>query len=354
MSRKKKYKAKRVGLPPGSIIYTGEKRDLNVHISVFDYNEHRLEEKTLKSIEECLAYRDKDTVSWVNLDGVHDTQQIEKLGAHYNIHPLVLEDIVHTTQRPKVDEHDNYLFIVLKMLEFDSTRNEVTSEQISLILGPSYVISFQENQGDVFDPIRERIRTARGRIRKVGPDYLAYALIDAIVDHYFVVLEKIGERIEELEEVVLKDPSVEYAQAIHALKRETILLRKAVWPLREVISYLDRIETNLINPNTRVFLKDVYDHTIQVIDSVESYRDIISGMLEIYLASVSNRMNEVMKVLTIISTIFIPLTFVVGVYGMNFEFMPELKMKWAYPTVMLGMLLIVAGMLFFFRKRKWI
>ena len=293
-------------------------------------------------------------MTWINIDGVHQPENIEKIGKQFKIHPLVLEDVVNTGQRPKMEDFDDYLFIVLKMLHYDEKENETKTEQVSLILSSNYVISFQESEGDVFDPLRERIRVDRGRVRKMRADYLAYSLMDAIVDNYFMVLEKIGERIEDIEDEMIKNPTPEVLQSIHKLKRELIFLRKSVWPLREVISRLERWESPLIDKSIDIYLRDVYDHTIQVIDALETFRDVLSGMLDIYLSSVSNRMNEVMKVLTIIATIFIPLTLIAGIYGMNFRFMPELEIPLAYPMVLLSMLFVGLLMVAYFRKKKWL
>ena len=253
-----------------------------------------------------------------------------------------------------MEDYTNYLFVVIKMLQYIEKDNEIKGEQISLILGSNWVVSIQETEGDVFDPIRERLRTDKGRIRKMGADYLVYALMDAIVDNYFAVLEKVGETIEEIEDAVIANPSPETLQVIHDLKRQMILLRKSVWPLREVISRLERWESELINESTDVFLRDLYDHTIQVIDAIETFRDMLSGMLDIYMSSVSNRMNEVMKVLTIIATIFLPLTLVAGIYGMNFRIMPELQWDWGYPFALLIMFAVAIVMLVYFRRKKWL
>ena len=313
-----------------------------------------MEEKEAKDVEECFPFRDKPTVTWINIDGVDRVDVIEKLGKHFNLHPLALEDIVNTGQRPKMEDFLDYILLVLKMLYYDEKEGEFKAEQISLILGPNWVISFQENEGDVFDPIRERIRSDKGRIRKMGADYLVYVLMDAIVDNYFIILEKIGENIEEIEDNLVTNPAPETLQALHNLKRQMIFLRKSVWPLREVISRLERWESQLVNKSTDIYLRDLYDHTIQVIDAIETFRDMLSGMLDIYLSSVSNRMNEVMKVLTIIATIFIPLTLVAGLYGMNFKFMPELEWPWGYPFVLLVMFAIGILMVIYFRKKKWL
>lgn len=345
---------KRAGLPPGALIQIGEKKTETVRITIIDYDEMQFEEREAKTVEECFPFKDKPTVTWINIDGVHQIDVIEKIAKHFDIHPLVSEDIVNTGHRPKMDDFENYIFVILKMFHCNEEDNAIETEQVSLVLGSNFVISFQERQGDVFNPIRERIRKAKGRIRKKGADYLAYALVDVIVDNYFIILEKLGENIELLEEELLTNPGRETLQAIHNLKREMIFLRKSVWPLREVISGLERAESSFIQESTGIYLRDVYDHTIQVIDTIETFRDMVSGMLDIYLSSISNKMNEVMKVLTIIATIFIPLTFVAGIYGMNFEYMPELKWHWGYFTVWFLMVAMVVSMLFYFRRRKWL
>jgi magnesium transporter len=344
----------KVGLPPGTLVHVGEKKAEKVKITVIDYDRENFEEKEVEKIEECFTDKDKPTVTWINVDGLQEVGIIEKVGAHFGIHPLVLEDILHTGQRPKVEDLGDYIFIVLKMLYHDDQEDEMLGEQVSLLLGQNCVISFQEREGDIFNPIRERIRNSKGRIRRAGADYLAYALVDAIVDHYFVILEKMGEKIESLEEELVTNPTPETLQIIHKLKRNLIFLRKSVWPLREVINALERGESPLITEPTGIYLRDVYDHSIQVIDTIETFRDMVSGMLDIYLSSLSNRMNEVMKVLTIIATIFIPLTFIAGIYGMNFKFMPELEWHWGYPTALIVMLLIVGSMFIYFRRKKWL
>jgi len=266
-----------------------------------------------------------------------------------------MEDILNTEQRPKTENYSDYLYIVMKMLYADVSANVVLTEQISLVLGQNYVISFQEGiEGDVFGQVRERLRNEKGKARKLGADYLVYSLIDAVVDNYFSVLETLGEQIEALEEKLVANPTSNTLQEIHYLKREMIFLRKAVWPLREVISSLQRGDSILVQDITRLYLRDVYDHTIQVIDTVETYRDMVSGMLDIYLSSVSNRLNAVMKVLTIIATIFMPLTFLAGVYGMNFKYMPELEWRYGYGMIWALMIFIGLYMLVYFRKKKWL
>jgi magnesium transporter len=354
MKNNKKRKIRKTALPPGTLIYTGDRKMDQVEIHLLDYDSDSIREKELTEIEKAFPFKELPTVTWVNINGLHDVELIEKLGKHFSFHPLILEDVLSVNQRPKIEESGKILFVVLKMLRFNDKTEKVDSEQVSLILGSNFLFTFQEKAGDVFEPVRERLRQHKGRIRTAGPDYLAYALIDAIVDNYFLVLEKMGDKIEDLEEMLMNKPSEETLKILHQLKREMISLRKSVWPLREVISSLERSESPLIQKTTGIYLRDVYDHTIQVIDTVESYRDMISGMLDIYLSSISNRMNEVMKVLTIIATIFIPLTFIAGVYGMNFEYMPELNWKWSYPLILVVMLGVGGLMIAYFRKKKWL
>ena len=350
-----KKMSKKAGLTPGTLVHIGKKKVEKARIRIIDYDESQLNEKEAKKIEECFPFKEKPTVTWINIDGLHEVGIIEKIGKHFDVHPLVLEDIVNTGQRPKMEDFDSYIFMVLKMLYWDEEKNEVIAEQLSLILGSNFVISFQERVGDVFESVRERIRSAKGRVRRMGADYLAYALADAVVDRYFIILEKLGEKIESMEEELVHNPTPETLQTIHTLKREMIFLRKSVWPLRELISGLERGESDLIREATHIFLRDVYDHTIQVIETIETFRDMVSGMLDIYLSSVSNRMNAVMKVLTIIATIFIPLTFIAGIYGMNFEYMPELKWHWVYPEAFWAIIAVIAGvMLFYFKRKRWL
>jgi len=348
-----KKKSKKVGLPPGSIVHIGNKRDEKVKITIVDYSKAKFQEKEAKSVGECFHYKDKSTITWINIDGVHEIKVIEEIGKHFNLHPLILEDIVDTDQRPKIKDFGNYIFIILKMLYCDIKGNAIRVEQVSLILGKNYVISFQEREGDVFNAIRERIRNNIGQIRKLGADYLVYSLIDAIVDNYFTIIERLDEEIENLEDKVIIQPNPSNVQAIHKLKRDLIFLRKSVWPLREVISFLEKDESPLVLESTNIYLRDVYGHTIQVMDTIETLRDIISGILDIYLSSINTRMNEIMKMLTIIATIFIPLTFITGIYGMNFRYMPEVKWFWGYPAVLSIMVAIGIGMLIYFKRKKW-
>ena len=354
MSRLIKKRSGKAGLPPGTLVHVGERKAEKVKIRILDYDEAQFEEKEAKTIEESFPFKDKPTVTWINIDGLHEVEIIEKLGSHFGLHPLLLEDILNTDQRPKMEDYGDYIFIVLKMLYSGENKDEIEAEQVSLILGSNFVISLQEREGDVFDPVRDRIRKSKGRIRKTGSDYLAYALLDAIVDNYFLILENVGEKIEDTEQQLATNPSPTTLQYIRELKNEMIFLRKSIWPLRELINGLERCESTLIHESTGAYLRDVYDHTIQIIDTVESCRDMISGMVDIYLSSISNKMNEVMKVLTIFASIFIPLTFVAGVYGMNFEFMPELTWRWGYFALLAVMALIGISLVFYFKRKRWL
>lgn len=355
MEKVLKKRSHKRGLPPGTLIHIGEKKTGEVKITVIDYDETRFDEKEVRHIEECFVFKDTPTVTWINIEGVHQVEIVRKLGDCFGFHPLMLEDILNTDQRPKTDDYGEYLYIVLKMLHYRETTDGLVIEQVSVILGRNFVISFQEGiEGDVFNPVRERLRTGKGRIRSMAADFLAYTLIDSIVDNYFTILERMGEKMELLEEELVANPVTATVHKIQNLKKEMIFLRKAVWPLREVINFLERGESPLIRGTLRVYLRDVYDHSIQVMDSIETFRDMLSGMLDIYLSSISNRLNEVMKFLTIIGTIFMPLTFIAGVYGMNFQHMPELTWAWGYPLVLLGMLAIGLSMLVYFKKKKWL
>ncbi|HEY3362639.1 MAG TPA: magnesium/cobalt transporter CorA [Methanosarcina sp.] len=345
----------KTGLAPGTLVHVGEKKAEKVVIRVLAYNSEKLIEKELETIEECLEFKGQPDINlWINVDGLDRVDIIEKLGGYFNIHPLTLEDVLNTGQRPKTEDYDSYIYTVLKMMLLDKEKEEILIDQISIIIGFNYLLSFQEREGDVFDPVRERFENPASRLRKSGVDYLAYSLIDAVVDNYFLILEHFGDEIEYLEEGLVLQPRPETLMTIQKYKRDMITLRKAVWPLRELINGLQRVESDLITESTSIYLRDIYDHTIQVIDSVEELRDILSSMVDIYLSSVSYRMNDVMKVLTVIATIFIPLTFIAGVYGMNFESMPELKWRWGYPVVMLGMTFIGVSMFVYFKKRRWV
>ncbi|WP_319406803.1 magnesium/cobalt transporter CorA [uncultured Desulfosarcina sp.] len=354
MSRFTRKSSKKAGSSPGTLVHVGERKTDDVHLALLHYDAETVIEKPLELVEEALPLLTSSATTWLNIDGIHDISLMEHIGKIYGVHPLTLEDVLNTTQRPKTEAFDGYLFIVLKMLHYDAEKEGISSEQVSLILGKTFLITFQEVAGDVFTPVRERIRKGKGQIRTGGCDYLAYALIDAIVDNYFVILEKVGQRLETLEETIDENPDAGMLEEIHAIRHDLIYLRKQVWPLREIIAHLQKDGAPFVGEAIGPFLRDVYDHTIQTIDTIESFRDILSGMQDLYLSIISNRMNEVMKVLTIIATIFIPITFVAGIYGMNFTHMPELAWRWGYLFVWIVILAIIIGMLVFFRRRKWV
>jgi magnesium transporter len=344
----------KAGAAPGTLVHIGEQRIEKVHITLVLYGPDTIEEHQVDTLDEAIALCDGSGFAWLNIDGIHDIDLIGGLGHHFDIHPLTQEDILNTAHRPKFEEFEHYAYIVLKMLRYDSAHRKVLTEQVSLLLTGKTLISLQESQGDVFDPVRARLHKGRGRIRKAGSDYLAYALIDAIVDHYFAILEQIGIQIEEIEEDALTDPTPEVLQRIHQMKREVLYLRKQVWPLREVVGVMAKEEPALIQDDTMIFLRDVHDHTIQIMETIESQRDILSGLLDIYMTGISNKMNEVMKVLTIMATIFIPITFIAGVYGMNFKYMPELEWPWGYGLVWGAMVAVVITMVLYFKNKKWL
>lgn len=343
------------GLPPGTPVYEGEAKTEEVVISVIDYTSREITEFEPARVEEIFSFKQRNSVTWINVSGVHDVEMIQKIGENFGIHPLVQEDITNTNQRSKTEVYDSYLYAVVRMLETDDSVEVITSEQVSFVLGHGYVLSFQQHLGDVLDPVRDRLRNDQGRIRRMGADYLLYSLLDAVIDNYFGVLEKLGSRVEAVEDEVMEEkPSTETLQKIHHLKKDTIFLRKCVWPLRESVSAMQKSESKLLTSTTTLFMRDLYDHVIRLIDTVETCRDVITGVFDMYHSMVSNRMNEIMKVLTIIATIFIPVTFVAGIYGMNFELMPETEWVYGYPAALGIMALIALGMLAYFRKKKWI
>lgn len=340
-----------IGAPPGTMIYNGEEKNQRIKITLIEFNDTDYFEDDFYDLSTCLSHVKDNMVKWINVEGVHNVDLIEKIGKLYNLHPLTLEDIVHIDQRPKFEDYDHYVLAILKMIMYE---NEVRAEQLSLVLVENTVISFQEpNGGDAFDIIRARLRQNKGRVRKLGSDYLFYALMDAVVDCYFNAIEKIGDKVEKIEEEIINEPRRESLIELYNLKREVIYLRKQVWPLRDMISNLFRSETAFITPSTQLFFRDLQDHSTRIIDTVETYRDLLSGIMDIYLSTNANKMNEVMKVLTIISSIFIPVTFIVGVYGMNFEFMPELRSPYGYAVVWGIMLSIIIGQIIYFKKKKW-
>jgi magnesium transporter len=342
------------GTSPGTLALAPEKTSEKSRLTLISYDQDHYLAKEIDTIEEALPLKESPAVTWINIDGLHDITLIESIGRHFGIHPLTQEDIVNIGQRPKAEDFDDYIYIVFKMLSYRDGMDQIDSEQVSIVLGSNFLISFQESPGDVLAPVRERIEKGKGRIRKAGCDYLAYALIDAVVDHYFLVLETFGEKIEDLEAELLSDPTPNSLQHLYAMKRNIIFFRKQVWPIRELLNRLVKEESPLIDKSVDVFISDVYDHTIQIIDTIESFRDLMAGLLDIYLSTISNRMNAIMKILTIMATIFIPLTFIAGIYGMNFDYMPELKWRWAYPALWVIFISIFLGMLGWFKHKKWL
>ncbi|WP_372938482.1 magnesium/cobalt transporter CorA [Seonamhaeicola sp.] len=355
MARKRLYRSKKkLGQAPGSVVYTGERSKEKLFLEAFDFTKDNYTEKQLTNIEDCFEYKHTETITWINLNGLNHVNAIETLGKHFDIHHLALEDIVNISQRPKLDDHETYLFFVIKMLYYNDS-NHLVSEQVSLILGKNYVFSFQEAEGDVFDPIRDRIRNAKGRVRGMSSDYLLYTLIDAIVDHYFNIIEILGDKIEDLEtDVFANKTRDDLSIRIQDLKREILRVRRAVFPLREIINKIEKNESNLIHEKTITYFKDIYDHLIQVTENIELHREIIGGLMGMYLTSISNKMNEVMKVLTIMASIFIPLTFIAGIYGMNFKYMPELEFKYGYFAIWGLMVIVFLVLLFYFKRKKWL
>jgi len=345
-------RSKKAGLSPGTLIHIGEQRTEAVEITLFNYSGAQCDERTVTDPNDLRLPAD-ETVTWVNVGGVHKLDVLEAFGKQLGLHPLLLEDLANTDQRPKLDDYETYVFLVMKMLT-RTDRGDTLVEQVSFVVGRNYVLSFQENGTDVFRPVRDRLRSGKGRLRQQGADYLLHELVDAVVDEYFAVLEALGEKIESLQERVVANPNPDTLKDIHALKRQLLFVRRAVWPLREAINSLSRSDNPFLRDTTKVFFRDVYDHVIQIVDTIETLREMVSASLDIYLSSVSYRLNAVMRVLTVITTIFMPLSFIASIYGMNFEHMPELKWPWGYPLILGVMGLVATGMLIGFRQRKWL
>ncbi|MDT0295023.1 magnesium/cobalt transporter CorA [Mesonia ostreae] len=357
--RKKKHRRVKVkntsfNQVPGQVVYVGSKENLSTSLEIIDYNKESHQVKYTNDVKEVFPYKESENVTWINVNGLNTIKEIEQLGKFYKLHPLILEDIVNTQQRPKIDEYENYIFIVLKMLYYTDA-GELVKEHISIVMGNKYILTFQEADGDVFDGLRDHIKNSKGRIRNSGADYLAYAVLDAIIDNYFVIIETMGDKIETLEDsLFLENPDENITQDIQELKREIIRIRKAIYPLREVINRLEKGEHPLIHEKTHHYLRDLYDHIIQVSENIEVYREMTWGLMDMYMTTISNKMNEVMKVLTIMASIFIPLTFIAGVYGMNFDYMPELHFKYSYFYVWGVMLFLFFMMLWYFKRKKWL
>lgn len=348
----KKRDSHKIGLAPGTLVHLGEQKMEQVRLRLFEYTRHQLRYLEPDTVAECLKPEYPDSVTWLNVDGLHDLEMIQELGHVFQIHPLLLEDIVHTRQRPRFEDHDDDISIVMRMLIRDEN-GAIRNEQLTLIIGPRRLVTFQEQTGDLFNPIRERLRNERSRIRGLGSDYLAYALLDMVVDHYFIIREQLSDEVDALEEEILLTPHLDHIHQIHEKRRQLITLRRAVWPLWELIRELSESDSKLIRESTHPYLRDLQDHVLQVLDTLDALREVLNGLLDSYMSLASYRMNEVMKVLTVIATIFIPLTFITGVYGMNFRWMPELQYRWSYPLVWLVMLVILLGMLRYFRKKNW-
>ncbi len=347
-------KSKTAGLLPGTLIFVGDEQTDDITISTIDFAEDYYHEKEKTPLSECIPDTDTDSITWTSVEGIHKPDIIEDIGKQFGLHPLILEDIVNTGQRAKLEDYGDYIFLLTNVFFLDPTENRIKSEQISIVFSHNYVLTFQELRHDIFAPIKDRIRNAKGRIRERGADYLAYSLLDCIVDQYYLILETIGDRIEQLEHQLNDDPEDETLTSIRDLKRETIMLRRNIWPLREVLIGLKRMENSLVQKYTAVYLKDVYDHTVEIIDTVDTFHEITTGMLELYSLYVSNKTNDVMKVLTIITTLFIPLTFLTGLYGMNFKHMPELNWPYSYPILLALIATIFFSMIYYFKSRKWI
>lgn len=353
MARLFSKKLRPVGLPPGSLLFP-DQQEKKISLSIIEYSEDRFIEKGDVSIQECLQYIESPTMTWIQVYGVSNPAMIASIGKHFNFHALVLEDILTTGQRSKLDVYQDQVFMVVRYLKYLDTTQSIEDEQISVVFGTNYLISFQESKQDIFLPVKERLKNGSQRIRSQGSDYLAYTLLDTIIDYYFVVLEKVDGNLDQLEAELTLQPRPLTLQKIQHTKKNMIILRKAVWPMRDLVNRFLRLESSLVNPTTELYLHDAYDHIVQIIDIIESFRDVVSGMIDVYLSNINIRTNDIMKVLTIVSTIFVPLTFLSSLYGMNFDYMPELHAKWAYPILISLMLSVAGGMLLFFRHKKWI
>ena len=351
--KKKSQASKKIGLPPGSIVYVGEQKVEKVKITLTEYDEANVETCEIKSVDEIDPFTDTPQVTWVSVCGLHETEFLMQIGEKFKVHPLVLEDILNTETRPKIEITDDYLFIVMKLITYNAEHKILESEQVSFILGKSFVFSFMERSDEIFNPIKERIKNQLGKVRKKGSDYLLYVLMDVVVDQFFLALEKVDERIESLDDEVLNAPEKSQVEKIYNLKNLLLMLRRSAAPMREIVNQLIKDDSDLIDDSTEPYLRDLYDHTIHISESIELQREITTGLMETYLSMMSNKMNEVMKVLTVIATIFIPLTFIVGIYGMNFPNMPEMEWPWAYFTVWGVMIAVVIGMFVYFRRKKW-
>jgi len=344
------------GLSAGSLVFVGDTKMEPPRVSIIEYNADEIRTQTITQTvgwQPVVPAASSAGVTWINIDGLQDIALIERLGARFGIDRLTLEDLLNTTQRPKLDEFKNYVFLIVNVLGYQKDGITLDIEQISFVLGSNFVLSFQEIEGDTFDSVRQRLQKSSGLLRNRSADFLLYSLLDTIVDNYFEIMEKLSEKIEILEEKMLYGGHYGGINEIYALKKELTRVRKSIYPLREVIAALDRNDSRILAADTKWFIRDIYDHTLQVIDHIETFRDTASALIELHMSNVSNKMNEVMKLLTVISTIFIPLTFIAGVYGMNFENMPELKWHYGYFEVWGVMIVIAIGMIYYFKRKEW-
>ncbi len=342
------------GLVPGTPVFIGNKKVDEIRIRIIDYDKSNLHEDELKKISDGTEFKEKNTVTWINIDGLHDSNLMKEISETFDLHPLLIEDIMNTDQRPKLQESDNNLFIVIKMLRYDEAKQTIIAEQLSLVIGKTFLLTFQEQPGDVFEPVRERIRKHKGRIRATSIDYLAYALIDTVVDNYIYIIERFGEKIEDMEEAVLGNPESHVMEQLSNYRKEMNFLRKSIRPAKEAITHLSKLDTDLINQKTIPFLKDLEDLIIQASEAIDTYREMLSDQMNLYNSALSNKMNDVMKILTIFAAIFIPLTFIAGIYGTNFEYLPELHFKYSYYIFWGVMVLVAVSLLIFFKRKKWI
>jgi len=354
MGRFVRRETKNPGAAPGTLVHTGARKVERSRVTFMDYDPTVLDEGEVGDVEEVWSLRDSARVSWINVWGLHEVDVVQRMGEHFGLHPLLMEDILHIGERPKFEEYDDCIFMVLTMLGWNEEQRLVEEEQLSIVFGRGWILTFQERVGDAFDLVRERLRTANRRIRARGPDYLAYALVDAVVDRYFSILERLGEVTEELELAVMEGSDTKTMESLHHLKRELLVIRRAVSPVRDLVSGFHRSESGLVESETRIFMRDVQDHASRLVESVDSLRDVASGLMDLHLSALGQRTNEVMKVLTIMASVFIPLTFMAGIYGMNFEHMPELSMPWAYPVLWIAMLTVAGAMLLYFKRRDWL
>ncbi|MGB5538867.1 MAG: magnesium/cobalt transporter CorA [Gammaproteobacteria bacterium] len=342
------------GLPPGTLIHVGEVLATETRVSVVDYTRERCKEHVAHSIEDITQYRNTDSVTWVNVEGLINVELIDAIGQQFDIHPLVLEDILNTHQRPKFEQYDDYLFLVFKVVYSAEDGVSVNYEQASVLILNDYVFTFKEKQDDIFEPIKARLRNQKGRFRSMGADYLAYTILDTVVDLYLSLQDYLDKVIESVEDDLLATPDTTTLANIQRIRRELIFLRRSSAPLRDLLNGILRSDSELISDSTLIYFRDVHDHVMRVTDAFETYRDMMTGLMDIYNSTISNRMNEIMKVLTVFASIFIPLTFLTGIYGMNFDYMPELKWHWAYPVIWVGFILITLLLLVYFKRKKWL